>query len=83
MHGELKALVPHGVEGVAVDWFGAEVAAVDGNAQDVHLDAGAASAVTRTNVLTGDDLSRKEEKVVFCSYLSVITKLYDRPTNSM
>lgn len=56
MHGELEVLTPHGVEGVAVDWFGAEVAAVDGHAQNIHLNAGAASGVTGTNVLTGHNL---------------------------
>lgn len=56
MHGELKVLVPHGVEGVAVDGFGAEVAAVDWHAQDVHLETGAAGAVTGTDVLTGNNL---------------------------
>lgn len=56
MHGELKVLVPHGVEGVAVDGFGAEVAAVDRHAQDVHLETGAAGAVTGTDVLPGNNL---------------------------
>lgn len=56
MHGELKVLVPHGVEGVAVDGFGTEVGAVDRHAQDIHLDAGAAAAVTGTDVLPRNDL---------------------------
>jgi len=58
MHGELKVLTPHGVEGVAVDGFGTEVAAVDGHAQNIHLDAGAAGAVTRTNILTRNNLRK-------------------------
>lgn len=59
MHSELKVFVPHGVEGVAVDRFGTEVAAVDGHAQNIQLDAGAAGTVTGTNVLPGHNLSRK------------------------
>lgn len=62
MHSELKVLAPHGVEGVAVDGFGAEVAAVDGHAQNIHLEARAASAITRTNVLTGDNLRERKTK---------------------
>lgn len=61
VHGELKVLTPHGVEGVAVDGFGTEVAAVDGHAQDVHLQAGAAGTVTGTNVLTRDNLRKTLE----------------------
>lgn len=60
MHGEVELLAPHGVERVAVDGFGAEVVAVDGHAQNVHLDAGAARAVARTHVLTGNNLQEKE-----------------------
>lgn len=56
VHGELKVLVPHGVEGVPVDGLGAEVAAVDRHAQNVHLKAGAASAVTRTDILPRNNL---------------------------
>lgn len=62
VHGELEVLAPHGVQGVAVDGFGAEMAAVDGHAQNVHLDAGAAGAVTGTDVLTGDDLRGRRQK---------------------
>lgn len=62
MHGELKVLIPHRVEGVAVDGFGSKVAAVHGHAQDIHLDAGASSAVTRANILTGDDLRGKQKR---------------------
>lgn len=56
MHIELEVLTPHGVQGVAVDGFGTKVAAVDGHAQNIHLYAGTASAVTRTNILTRDNL---------------------------
>lgn len=63
VHGELEVLAPHGVEGVAVDGFGAKVAAVDGHAQDVHLEARAAGAVPGTDVLTGDDLRRRQGEV--------------------
>lgn len=59
VHGELEVLVPHGVEGVAVDGLGAEVAAVDRHAQDIHLDAGAAGAVAGTHVLAGDNLEQR------------------------
>lgn len=62
MYGELEVLAPHGVEGVAVDGFGTEVAAVDRHAQNVHLEAGAASAVTGTHVLTRDNLRGKNKK---------------------
>lgn len=62
MHSELKVFVPHGVEGVAVDRFGTEVAAVDGHAQNIQLNAGAAGTVTGTNVLPGHNLSRKEQR---------------------
>lgn len=64
MHGELKVLVPHGVEGVAVDGFGTEVGAVDRHAQDVHLDAGAAAAVTGTHVLPRNDLMESRGAVL-------------------
>lgn len=64
MHAELEVLAPHGVEGVAVDGFGAEVAAVDGHAQDVHLDTGAAGGVAGTHVLTGDDLEEHRPGVM-------------------
>lgn len=64
VHGELKVLAPHGVEGVAVDGFGAEVAAVDGHAQNVDLETGAASAVTGTDVLTGDNLREDKRGVL-------------------
>lgn len=64
MHSELKVLVPHGVEGVAVDGFGAEVGAVDRHAQDVHLDAGAAAAVTGTDVLPRNDLRQSRGAVL-------------------
>lgn len=61
MHGELKVFVPHGVEGVAVDGLGAEVAAVDGHAQNVHLEAGAAGAVAGTDVLPGNNLGGESQ----------------------
>lgn len=64
MHDELEVLAPHGVEGVAVDGFGTEVAAVDGHAQDVHLDARTASAVSGTDVLTGNNLKEQRGKRV-------------------
>ena len=64
VHGELKVLAPHGVEGVAMDGFGAEVAAVDRHAQNVDLETGAASAVTGTDVLTGDDLREDRRGVL-------------------
>lgn len=60
MHIKLKVLTPHGVQGVAVDGFGTEVAAVDGHAKDIHLDAGTAGAVTRTHILTRDNLKEKQ-----------------------
>lgn len=66
VHGELEVLAPHGVEGVAVDGFGTEVAAVDRHAQDVHLQAGAAGAVTRTHVLTRDNLRVKTRRQKRC-----------------
>lgn len=69
MHRELKVLVPHGVEGVAVDGFGAEVAAVDGHAQDVHLNAGAAVAVTGTDVLARDDLGEDGRGVTYVLHI--------------
>lgn len=56
VHSELKVLVPHGVEGVTVDGFGTEVGAVDGHAQDIHLNAGAAAAVSWTDVLPRNNL---------------------------
>lgn len=59
MHVKLEVLAPHGVEGVAVDGFGTEVGAVDGHAQNVHLDAGAARTVTWTNVLTRKNLKER------------------------
>lgn len=62
MHVELKVFAPHGVQGVAVDGFGTEVAAVDGHAQNIHLDAGTASAVTRTNILTRNNLKGNSQK---------------------
>lgn len=61
MHCELKVLAPHGVEGVAVDGFGSEVAAVNGHSQNIQLNAGAAGTVTGTNVLTRHNL--KEENI--------------------
>ena len=62
VHGELEVLAPHGVERVAVDGLGAEVAAVHGHAQDIHLDAGAAGTVTGTHVLPGDNLRDKDRR---------------------
>lgn len=62
VHVELKVLIPHRVEGVAVDGLGTEVAAVNRHAQDVHLDAGTSSAVTGANVLTGDDLRENQKR---------------------
>lgn len=53
---EEKRLVPHGVQGVAVDGLRAEVAAVQRRAQDVHLHARAAGAVARAHVLPRHDL---------------------------
>lgn len=58
---EQELLVPHGVEGVAVDGLGAEVAAVQGHPQHVDLDAGAARAVAGANVLARHDLQQREE----------------------
>lgn len=62
MHSELKVLAPHGVEGIVVDGLGTEMAAVDGHAQNIHLNAGAAGAVARTNVLTRHNLRKKEKR---------------------
>lgn len=59
VHAERKVLAPHGVEGVAVNGLGTEVAAVNGHAQNVHFQTGAACTVTRTNVLPGDNLGEK------------------------
>lgn len=56
MNAEKELLVPHGVQGVAVDGFGAEVAAVQGHPQHVQLDAGAARAIAGANVLARHDL---------------------------
>lgn len=64
VHCELKVLVPHGVEGVAVDGFGTEVAAVDGHAQNVHLEAGAAGAVSGTDVLPRNNLREDRRGVI-------------------
>lgn len=64
MHGELKVLVPHGVEGVAVDGFGTEVADVDGHAQNVHLEAGTAGSVTGTDVLPRNNLREDRRGVI-------------------
>lgn len=73
VHGELEVLVPHGVEGVAVDGLGAEVAAVDGHAQNVHLDAGAAGAVAGTHVLAGDDLEQRCDTCGTLSHQTFVT----------
>lgn len=67
MHSELKALAPHRVEGVAVDGFGAEMVGVDRHSQDIYLDAGAAGAVTRTDVLSRNKLRGKDEMLSFLS----------------
>lgn len=56
MNPEQELLVPHGVERVAVDGLGAEVAAVQGHPQHVDLDAGAARAVAGANILARHDL---------------------------
>lgn len=56
MHAEQELLVPHGVERVAVDGLGAEVAAVQGHPQHVDLDAGAARAIAGADVLARHDL---------------------------
>lgn len=53
---EKELLVPHGVEGVAVDGLGAEVAAVQGHPQHIDLNAGAARAVAGANILARYDL---------------------------
>lgn len=64
MHSKLKVLIPHGVEGITVDGFGAEVGAVDWNAQDIHLDAGAAAAVSRTDILPRNNLRENRRAVM-------------------
>lgn len=56
VHSELKVLVPHGIEGVAVDGFGAEVAAVNRHTQNIHLEAGATSTVPGADVLPRNNL---------------------------
>lgn len=57
VHRELEDVAPHGVEGVAVDRFGAKVAAIHRQTQNIHLNTGAAGAVTRTDILTRDHLN--------------------------
>lgn len=64
MHSKLKVLVPHGVEGITVDGFGAEVGAVNRHAQDIHLNAGAAAAVSRTDVLPRNNLRENRRAVM-------------------
>lgn len=64
VHSKLKVLVPHGVEGITVDGFGAEVGAVNRHAQDIHLNAGAAAAVSRTDVLPRNNLRENRRAVM-------------------
>ena len=61
VYSELKVFVPHGVEGVTVDGLGAEVAAVDGHTQNIHLEAGTAGAVAGTDVLPGNNLGGENQ----------------------
>lgn len=67
MHSKLKALIPHGVEGITVDGLGAKVGTVDRHAQDIHLDAGAAAAVSRTDVLPRNNLREYRGAVILVS----------------
>lgn len=59
MNPEEKLLIPHGVQSVSVDGFCAEMAAVQGHAQDVNFNARTSGAVTRTHILARDDLKGK------------------------
>lgn len=60
MNPEEKLFVPHGVQSVPVDGLCAEVAAVQGHAQDVDFDARAPRAAVWTHVLTRDDLRERK-----------------------
>lgn len=64
VHSKLKVLIPHGVEGITVNGFGAEVGAVNRHAQNIHLKAGAATAVSRTDVLPRNNLRKNRGAVM-------------------
>ena len=57
---ECETLVPNGIEGVAMDGFGTEVAPICLHAQNIHLDTGTTTGVSRTYILTRDNLKKKE-----------------------
>lgn len=58
MNPEEKLFIPHGVQGVPVDGLGAEMAAVQWHAQDVHFNARASCAVTGAHVLSRNNLKK-------------------------
>lgn len=63
MNPEEELFVPHGVQSIAMDGLRAEVAAIQGHAQDVNLDTGASCAVTRAHILPRNNLrGRKGSK---------------------
>lgn len=55
MNPEEKLLIPHGVQSVPMDGLCAEMAAVQGHAQDVNFNAQTSGAVTRAHILARDD----------------------------
>lgn len=55
MNPEEELFIPHGVQSVSMDGLCAEMAAVQGYAQDVNLNAWTSGAVTRAHVLARDD----------------------------
>lgn len=59
MNPEEKLFVPHWVQSVSMDGLCAEVAAVQGHAQDVNLNAWTSGAVTGAHILARDDLKGK------------------------
>lgn len=62
MNPEEELFIPHGVQSIAVDGLRAEVAAIQGHAQDVDLYTRASRAVTRAHVLPRDNLRRKKDQ---------------------
>lgn len=63
MNPEKKLLVPHWVEGVAMNGFGPEMAAVQGHPKHIDFDARTSCAVAGAHVLSRHDLKLRNTEV--------------------
>ena len=70
-HRKGETLVPNGIEGIAMDGFGPEVAPICLHAQNIHLDTGTTTGVSRAYILTRDNLRKKERPKEHTQWVNV------------